>query len=181
MDMRLHEVSRLALSSRESRCGFEDFRHRAEVLALRWPDDVLEQWLYDHPENSSFLRDYGSVELSLIRWRVEVVGLDDLLTMPTGPSDDNCMDEYAGNPNHWIRARRDGIHMGVAESWETHGTWKRWPILLDRSLLDRPNTGLQVVEGRTRVGVLRGRYRDGSFVAVRHLAWVGRSDPTAEA
>ena len=34
---------------------------------------------------------------------------------------------------------------------------------------------LQVVEGRTRVGVLRGRHRQGALVAERHLAWVGRS------
>ena len=63
---------------------------------------------------------------------------------------------------------------GVAQCWETHGTWKRWPILIDRRLLDPPESGLQVVEGRTRVGVLRGRHRQGILVAERHLAWVGR-------
>lgn len=71
--------------------------------------------------------------------------------------------------------RNRGIHIGVAQCWETHGTWKRWPILIDRRLLDPPESGLQVVEGRTRVGVLRGRHRQGTLVAERHLAWVGRS------
>ena len=32
----------------------------------------------------------------------------------------------------------------------------------------------QLVEGRTRVGVLRGRHADGLHVADTHLAWVGR-------
>lgn len=58
--------------------------------------------------------------------------------------------------------------------WDVHGTWKRWPILIVRSLVDPDWTGLQVVEGRTRVGVLRGRSRLGLHIAERHLARVGR-------
>jgi hypothetical protein len=42
-------------------------------------------------------------------------------------------------------------------------------------LLDPPELGLQVVEGRTRVGVLKGRHRKAYRVAALHLAWVGRA------
>ena len=79
--------------------------------------------------------------------------------MPTGPSDGDCMEEYADDPDHWVSVRRFGIHRGVREGWETHGTWKRWPLLIDRQLVDPGTSGLQVVEGRTRVCVLRGRQR----------------------
>jgi hypothetical protein len=73
-----------------------------------------------------------------------------------------------------VRVRTEGVHMGTSQCWKIHGTWKRWPILLDRELLEPAAEGLQVVEGRTRLGVLKGRARAGSRVAKQHLAWVGR-------
>lgn len=174
-DVYLADFTRLAQSCREGGSHFEGFRRNASVIALRWPDDVLEQWLYDH----SVLRDYGIVDLSAIGWEVEVIPLEKFIAIPTGPSDGDCVDQYASNPDHWISARRYGIHIGVAQCWETHGTWKRWPILIDRLLLDPPASGLQVVEGRTCVEVLKGRHRRKDLVAQRHLAWVGRSRITA--
>ncbi len=153
---------------------FEGFRQNALVCSLGWPDDVVEQFLYDHADNIAFLRDYGDLDLSKMRWDVEVIPLKEFIGMPTGASDGGCIEEFAANPDHWVRVRSRGIHIGVTQCWEAHGTWKRWPILIDRRLLDPPESGLQVVEGRTRVGVLRGRRRQGTLVAERHLAWVGR-------
>lgn len=174
--MHLEEFSNLVQSFRQSNYCFHRFRDHPVTIALQWPDDVLEQWLYDHADNASFLHDYRDVDLSRIRWDVETVSLKEFLEMPTGPSDRDCIDKFAENPSHWIGVRRDGIHQGVARCWETHGTWKRWPVLIDRHLINPPTPGLQVVEGRTRVGVLRGRHRDGAHVAQSHLAWVGRAD-----
>jgi hypothetical protein len=34
------------------------------VRSLSCPDDVVEQWLYHHGDNTLFLRDYGAVDLS---------------------------------------------------------------------------------------------------------------------
>lgn len=174
-NVRLADFADLAVSCRESRLRFEGFRTDALVSSLRWPDDVVEQLLYDHADNDAFLRDYGDIDLSRVQWDVEIVPLGKLVEMPTGASESGCIEEYAANPDHWVRVRNRGIHMGVAQCWEAHGTWKRWPILIDRGLLDPPESGLQIVEGRTRVGVLKGRHRRGAFVAERHLAWVGRS------
>jgi len=171
----LNDFSESARRCRDSEFGFAEFRADSDVAALGWPDDVLEQLLFDHASNAAFLDDYGRIDLATVGWDVKVVALADLLVMPTGASDADCIDEYAANPDHWVRVRNSGIHLGVSECWETHGTWKRWPILIDRELLDPVGTGLQLVEGRTRVGVLRGRYRTGRFVAPRHLAWVGRA------
>ncbi|MGU3587414.1 hypothetical protein ACLBYD_30260 [Rhodococcus sp. C26F] len=173
--MYLTDFSKLAMTSRESPYCFAEFRRHPSVLALQWPDDVLEQWLYDHADNSSFLHDYRSVDLSQIRWDVEAIPLKDFLTMQTGPTDDGYIDEIAADPDHWVQARQHGVHLGVPQCWETHGTWKRWPILIDRELLDPPGHGLQVIEGRTRVGILKGRHRNKKSVAERHLAWVGRA------
>lgn len=173
-DVNLADFSDLAVSCRESSMCFEGFRQKPQVSSLGWPDDVLEQFLYDHADNTGFLNDYGDIDLSKIKWDVEIIPVEDLIKMPTGASDGECIADFAVNPDHWVRIRSHGPHIGVAQCWEAHGTWKRWPILIDRGMLDPPEGGLQVVEGRTRVGVLRGRQRQGAFVARRHLAWVGR-------
>jgi hypothetical protein len=174
-DVNLSDLGDLAVSYRETSMHFEGFRQNALISSLGWPDDVLEQFLYDHADNIGFLRDYGNLDLSKINWDVEVIPVDELIEMPTGAYDGDCIEEFATNPDHWVPIRNRGPHIGVAQCWETHGTWKRWPILIDRGLLYSPESGLQVVEGRTRVGVLRGRHRQGTLVAERHLAWVGRS------
>ena len=94
--------------------------------------------------------------------------------MPTGPSDRDVISRNASLHEHLVETRRFGVHVGVRETWELHGTWKRWPILIDRTLVDPVAAGLQIVEGRTRVGVLAGRLRDGLYTATSHLVWIGR-------
>lgn len=172
--MYLADFTAIAEASRESGGGFTAFRIADQVLGLGWPDDVAEQWLYDHADKAPFLQDYGGVDLSQIRWDLEALQAADIAAMPTGPSDHDIIDEFAADPDHWISVRDSGVHLGVAQMWECHGTWKRWPVLIDRRLLKPAGAGLQVVEGRTRVGVLKGRLKQGAFVAERHLAWVGR-------
>lgn len=141
-DMYLSDFKCLAKEARGSICGFAHFRSHSSSIALGWPDEVLEQWIYDYADKASFLHDYGNLDLSRIRWDVEVLRLDELLTLPTGPSDAGCIEEFAADPDHWVRVRTGGVHMGISQCWEIHGTWKRWPILLDRELLDPAAKGL---------------------------------------
>jgi hypothetical protein len=171
--MKLADLTVL-MERRRDGLSLEEFCADPMIVSLQWPGEVVEQFLYDHGDNGSFLRDYGKVDLSGIVWDVEAVTADELCATPTGASDDGCIEEYADNPDHWVAVRHTGIHEGVARFWEELGTWKRPPILIDRRLLDPSASGLQVVEGRTRVGVLKGRRRQGSFVATRHQTWVGR-------
>ena len=90
--------------------------------------------------------------------------------MPTGASDTGCIEHYAEDPVYWVGQRAPEI----GRHWEEHGTWMRPPILIDRRLLAPWDSGLQVLEGRTRVGVLPGRRRDGLHVASHHHAGVGQ-------
>ena len=63
---------------------------------------------------------------------------------------------------------------GVPPHWE-RGTWIQSPLLIDRSLVDPSAQGLQIIEGRTRVGILRGNLVLGRKVAPAHKAGVARS------
>lgn len=150
--------------------SFDRFRDDAALLPLWWPDDVLEQVLFDHGDNPSFVYDYGAVDLREITWRLETISASELWEMPTGASEGGCIDNFARNPEHWTKVRP----APASRHWEEHGTWLRAPILITRQLLDPPCEGLQVREGRARVGVLRGRHRRRLHVAPHHQAWVGR-------
>ncbi|MFJ8010621.1 hypothetical protein [Streptomyces fagopyri] len=149
---------------------FEEFRSNPVIASLHWPDDVLEQFLYDHGDNGHFVRDYQDVDLRRVVWGIEEISAEELSEMPTGASETGCIEEYAANPDHWLSVRRPEI----TRHWETRGTWMRPPILIDRRLLDPQASGLQVLEGRTRVGIIRGRLNQRSLVAPHHQAWIGR-------
>lgn len=170
--MRLRELQRIAGRYLEHEGGFPAFRDAVRIRSLDWPDDVVEQFLYDH--TGHFIPDYGHVDLCLIEWTEEVLALERFLYIPTGAFDDDVLEYNAAHHEHLVANRNAGVHVGVRESWEQRGTWKRSPLLIERQLVDPTATGLQVLEGRTRVGVLRGRRADGLFVAEEHLAWVGR-------
>lgn len=145
-----------------------------EVAALGWPLEVVKQWLYDHLEWHEFLRDYAELDLSAVVWTLEYVPLAEFMLMTSGPSD-NYLATVPDLHEHWTERRR---HLGVADAWEDTGTWLVPPLLLDLACLDGSAGLLQLVEGRTRVGILQGRARDGLHVAGRHATWIGR--PRAE-
>ncbi|GAA3783455.1 hypothetical protein GCM10022403_017580 [Streptomyces coacervatus] len=168
--MKLSDLSPLMTRRQDGGLSFARFRADPSLVSLQWPDDVVEQFLFDHGDNAAFVHDYGGIDLRDVTWRLEAIPTADFHGMPTGASDAGCIESYAENPVHWVRVRPPE----VSWHWEKHGTWLRPPILIDRRLLDPSNSGLQVLEGRTRVGVLRGRLREQLHVAPDHKAWVGR-------
>jgi hypothetical protein len=168
--MKLSDLSPLMARRHDGGLSYDRFCAAPELASLAWPDDVLEQFLFDHGDNAAFVHDYGSIDLRDVTWRLEQIPAADFNTMPTGASDAGCIESYAENPVHWVTVRPPD----VGRHWEEHGTWLRPPLLIDRHLPAPGSSGLQVLEGRTRVGVLRGRLREELHVAPEHQAWVGR-------
>lgn len=170
--VKLTDLSPLMARRRAGGLSYDYDRFRADpaLVSLQWPDDVLEQFLFDHGDNAAFVRDYGGIDLRDVTWRLETILATDFLDMPTGASDAGCIESYAENPVHWVTVRPPE----VSRHWEEHGTWLRPPLLINRRFLDPSDSELQVLEGRTRVGVLRGRLREQLHVAPGHQAWVGR-------
>lgn len=153
--------------------AFAEFLRRGDVAALGWPDDVVRQWLWDFGDREAFRDDYGSIDLSQVDWTPEGIAAADFDTMPTGSRDGDCIEEYARDHAYWVETKAR-YKPEVKIAWDMQGSWIVPPVLIARSLLDPSLPGLQVVEGRTRVGILRGRRRDGILVAPRQRAWVGR-------
>lgn len=100
------------------------------------------------------------------RWHREVVSVAELDRIPTGPSEQDWLERVAAEHRDWLTRRPQDIR----DAWEELGTWRVPPILISRSLLDPPGAGLQVVEGRMRVGILQGRRAAGLHVSASHEA-----------
>ncbi|MFF2314621.1 hypothetical protein ACFVVJ_31410 [Streptomyces albidoflavus] len=169
--MNLNDLSSLMERRQDGGLSFERFRSEPALTALRWPDDVLGDFLFDHGDNGPFVDDYGALDLTAITWTLETIPSADFHKMPTGESEVGLIEHFAKDPLHWVAVRAPE----VGRHWEDHGTWLRPPLLIDRGLLAPASNGLQVLEGRTRVGVLRGRIREQLHVAPEHQAWEGRS------
>lgn len=176
-DLQRDEILRLVPGQTGEVTTLAAFASIPEIEALGWPLDVVDQWLYEHLPLDEFLCEYVAVDLSRVRWSREELSTEVLEVVPTGKGGaDYLAQEAPDYHGHWIKVRGGR----VVRSWEEQGTWLRAPILLDRGCFGGPSGALQLVEGRTRVGVMRGRLRDGLNVAPQHTVWIGRPalDPT---
>lgn len=81
-----------------------------------------------------------------------------------------AIEEYAELSDYWAEGKRKD----VVEAWKQDGTWLVPPLLISLDLLEPKTEGWQLIEGRTRVGVLRGRVAQGLYVATHHDIWAGR-------
>ncbi|MBX3196429.1 MAG: hypothetical protein KF727_15195 [Microbacteriaceae bacterium] len=150
--------------------NLRDYLALPEIAGLQWPADVVEQWPFDHAGNASFIEDYGHLDLTALDWTRELVPASQLVDIPTGPSDAEFLASVARLHRHYLGLRSQEIR----DAWEHRGTWLVPPILISRQLLGGGEPGLQVVEGRMRVGILQGRAADALNVAPALEAWVGR-------
>ncbi|MER6017731.1 hypothetical protein [Streptomyces anulatus] len=169
--MKLTDLRPLVARRRDGALSFDGFRTEPTLAALRWPDDVLEPFPFDHGDNTAFVKAYNTIDLHTITWQLETVPAAHFTGMPTGVSDEDCIESYAEIPVHWVTVRPPQI----ARHRDEHGTWLRPPLLIGRRLLDPDAARLRVLESRTRVGVLRGRrLREHLYVVPQHRARVGR-------
>ncbi|WP_296194692.1 hypothetical protein [uncultured Microbacterium sp.] len=150
--------------------NLSDYLALPQVADLHWPADVVEQWLFDHAGNAAFIEDYGHLDLAAIEWTRELVPAAQLVDIPTGASDAEFLESVARLHRHYLGLRSQGIR----DAWERRGTWLVPPILLSRQVLGNEERGLQVVEGRMRVGILQGRAAEALNVVSALEAWVGR-------
>lgn len=145
------------------------------ALGLEIPDDVLEQFLSDHGLNGEFQEQYGHLNLVQITWEKRMLTAQELIEVTVYEGFQRWTQSVAQRPRQFqsegwkcIDSRAE-----VVSYWEINRTWIRPPILMDGSLLGRPNK-LHLVEGHTRIGILRGLVNAGVVAKdSQHEVWLG--------
>lgn len=127
------------------------------------PASVMSQFYLDHSDKSSFLELYGDINLYTIKWKLIDIQIDELLSVVDAATYPEFVEEVANTisynkerNNMFIDVRDD-----VVQYWEKYGTWKTPPIFLDGTILKTPTTKLHLVEGHTRLGNLKGIFKEG--------------------
>ncbi|MFD7706586.1 hypothetical protein [Streptomyces sp. NPDC059786] len=60
--MKLSDLSPLMTRRQDGGLSFARFRADPSLVSPQWPDDVLEQFLFDHGDNAAFVHDYGGTK-----------------------------------------------------------------------------------------------------------------------
>ncbi|MGW6529447.1 hypothetical protein [Streptomyces venezuelae] len=98
--MKLGDLSPLMgrLRARGLSYGYDRSRADPMVAQLRWPDDVLEQFVHDFGDNAAFVNDYGSIDLHEIKWQLDTIPAAIALAHGEGcaVTDDGVLGQLAG-------------------------------------------------------------------------------------
>lgn len=144
-------------------------------LELKIPDDVLEQFCSDHATKNEFQEQYGQLNLEKISWELRSFKAGDLVLVNIYHRFRNWTKNVELRLQHFDSDSWNCIdtRKAVIDHWTTNRTWLRPPILLDGLHFDLPGQ-LHLVEGHTRIGILRGLVLQGIVSAdSMHEAWIG--------
>jgi hypothetical protein len=153
-----------------------DIRELKEILPLT-PYEVIVQLYSQHGRNLEFQNQYGSIEISKIKW--EKISLEAYKII-------DC-DYYEGF-NRWfsvVEKRAENFEIDgwkcidkrkdIVENWEKYQTWIYAPIFFKSKHLN-VSFDLKLVEGHTRVALLKGLVNEGVVSKYRkHEIWLGDS------
>ncbi len=154
---------------REEGAELETFLADKLVRDLDWPDSVVEQFLFDHGNKPVFVEQYGHLELERVGWTLDELPASEFAQASAYR---DWLDDYERDPAVWIAKRSPEER----RRWAEAGTWITPPLLIDSSLLEPPGAGLHVLEGHTRIGILRGRLAACTAAPDEtHAVFVGRA------
>ena len=144
------------------------FNARLSDEGLNWPDDVVEQFLFDHGTHPEFVSQYGQLDLRLLTWSLEPLRAAVLVRATVYPKFRQRIDSVAAALDYFATV------YGVRWGWLDKRTWLRAPVMMHGNLLQPGQADLHLVEGHTRIGALTGYLRVGLISAESiHYAWVG--------
>jgi hypothetical protein len=147
-----------------------------KALQLPMPEDVLEQFLFDHGTKGEFQQQYGHLDLHALRWELVSSRASEILGCSVYPEFARWIETVAGRTRVVPQEGWHDLHLppDAAEHWRDRGTWVRPPVMLKGDLVDS-NRLLHLVEGHTRIGALRGLVESGALPSSSfHLVWVGK-------
>lgn len=166
----LEDLERLPRGDASNPSAWEQFVSDARVRSLRWPDSVVRQFLFDHGRNSGFMEQYGHLDLASITWRMEQLSAEVVAAASTF-SEFDWADTVEANFEYYLVLRTPAERA----SWVDRGTWIEPPLLIRGSAVHQPAAEWHLVEGHTRLGMLRAHLARALVLpeAVHHV-WVGR-------
>ena len=134
-----------------SGADFDTFLELVHTHGVNWPEPVVRDVLFDHGEERHMLLGYGHLDLRAVSWSLEYRSAADLVCATSFFND--FVDEVADHPHFKINQYRQTL----PSPWEE--TWQVPPYFMQGSLLSPPQHGLHLIEGHTRLGILRGLVR----------------------
>jgi hypothetical protein len=150
-------------------------------LALPVPESVLKQVCSDHGRKDEFQHQYGALDLCSLQWSLEGRPASELVEAtvfegfrPWVASVEARVQSFTLSGWACIDVRPD-----VVVHWERYHTWLESPVFIDAVALGL-GPGLHLMEGHTRLGILRGLSRRGIIPPQsHHEAWIGHGEARA--
>jgi hypothetical protein len=140
------------------------------------PQEVREQFYVDHGRNELFQAQYAELEISSLRWSKVGLFASEIAKCSYYERFANWYESVGQratqfNTQGWscIDSRKP-----VVEHWKTHKTWQLSPVFLQGDIAGSLYS-LRLVEGHTRVGLLRGLASSGVIESNSiHEVWLGK-------
>lgn len=139
------------------------------------PFDVLQQFYSDHGRKDDFQLQYGEIDLKKIAWRKQEVTGVEIITCEYYEEFGGWIDSVASRLDSWSEKEWNCIDVRkpVVAQWKNHKTWLTLPIFINPRLI-RGTNGLHLVEGHTRLGVLKGLVKQKILSeSSTHFLWYG--------
>jgi len=142
---------------------FDDYVGRIQQ-AYEIPREVLHQWIWPHYLNFDTVKNYGWIDYSAVRFEKQRWSNRRLTNLRIVDAYQRYVDEKAASfeeAAQFTCKAKDKAH------WILHGTWRIPPVALDARGLGTPPSEsdiagrFQLVEGHTRMGLLRACLRLG--------------------
>ena len=145
------------------------WKHKANLLLPNFPDEVLQQWVYEHWKG--VISHWGWLDLTQLTFELKSWPTQKLLDINS--TDQATINKLAERVSHSIYQRS-----WLVQQMLKNGTWPIAPIVLSHSddlfatrsrRLEAPNT---LLEGHHRFAYLRGLKRCGEPLKSQHKVWV---------
>ncbi len=141
------------------------------------PSGILEQLYSAHGRKSEFQDQYASLDLDGIRWIEGDLEASSIIAASVYPEFRPWFDSVSCRVNEMYEKGWNSIDVrpAVRESWEKNRTWLQAPILISGDLVGS-DSKFHLVEGHTRVGLLKGLVAHGTVTPDSvHRVWVGKN------
>lgn len=146
-------------------------------ISKNTPYCVLKQFYIDHGQNYKFQELYEDVNILELNWRLDCVAASTICDASINPHFEKYTDDIKNDASKYLNSNTLGW-IKRAEYWRKNKTWMTPPVFLKRNidikLSSKKRKDLHLVEGHTRLGMLKGLTEKGLLLDNSiHKIWVG--------